>query len=82
MGKLVPKNPVLFGCATLFGGADTVPNNTQPPTPPVISIADVSLVERASRRDIHGTPQRGSNIIDSVGVRLLTDWINALPGCP
>lgn len=40
------------------------------------------LVERANRRDIHGMPPLGSNVIDGAGVQLLTDWINALPGCP
>ena len=40
------------------------------------------LVERANRRDIHGMPPLGSTIIDGAGLQLLTDWINALPGCP
>lgn len=40
------------------------------------------LVERATRRDVHGMPPLGSSLIDSAGVQLLTDWITALPGCP
>jgi len=40
------------------------------------------LVERTTRRDIHGMPPLGSNVVDSAGVQLLTDWIDALTGCP
>jgi uncharacterized repeat protein (TIGR03806 family) len=40
------------------------------------------LVNRANRRDIHGMPPLGSTIVDAAGVQLLTDWINALAGCP
>ena len=40
------------------------------------------LVERTTRRDIHGMPPLGSNLIDSAGVQLLSDWISALTGCP
>ena len=40
------------------------------------------LVNRASRRDIHGMPPLGSNIADIVGVGLLTNQINVLRGCP
>ena len=31
------------------------------------------LVERVNRRDIHGMPPLGSNIVDAAGVQLLTD---------
>ena len=40
------------------------------------------LIERASRRDVHGMPPLGSSLVDTVGVQLLTDWINGLGGCP
>lgn len=39
------------------------------------------VIERASRRDVHGMPPLGSNIIDTAGVALLTDWINSLANC-
>jgi uncharacterized repeat protein (TIGR03806 family) len=40
------------------------------------------LVQRAGRRDSHGMPPLGSTVVDAGGVQLLTDWINALGGCP
>jgi hypothetical protein len=39
------------------------------------------LIERASRRDSHGMPPLGSNIVDSEGVLLLVDWVNSLSEC-
>jgi len=39
------------------------------------------VVERASRRDVHGMPPLGSNLIDNDGIALLTSWINGLPNC-
>jgi len=51
----------------------------------IITPGDASrsiLVARMDRRDIHGMPPLGSNIIDDAGVQLLTDWINSLSGCP
>jgi hypothetical protein len=46
------------------------------------SAATSLIVERASRRDSHGMPPLGSNIVDTAGVQLLTNWINSLGGCP
>ena len=43
--------------------------------------ADSLVVERMTRRDIHGMPPIGSNLVDTDGVTLLTDWIAGLPGC-
>ncbi|MEJ2275272.1 MAG: hypothetical protein P8Y01_11970, partial [Woeseiaceae bacterium] len=40
------------------------------------------LVNRASRRDSHGMPPLGSNLVDLDGVALLSDWIDSLAGCP
>jgi uncharacterized repeat protein (TIGR03806 family) len=39
------------------------------------------VIDRASRRDVHGMPPLGSNIVDTVGITLLTDWINGLANC-
>ena len=39
------------------------------------------LVERANRRDSHGMPPVGSNLVDGDGVTLLTNWINGLASC-
>ena len=39
------------------------------------------LIERVQRRDAHGMPPLGSNVVDAGGVVLLTDWVNALTGC-
>jgi len=39
------------------------------------------IVSRASRRDSHGMPPLGSNLIDNTGVDLLTNWINGLANC-
>lgn len=40
------------------------------------------LVVRASRRDAHGMPPLGSNIVDAAGVQLLSEWITGLNVCP
>ena len=39
------------------------------------------VITRASRRDSHGMPPLGSNLIDNDGINLLTDWVNSLSGC-
>ncbi|MFL6578775.1 MAG: PQQ-dependent sugar dehydrogenase [Povalibacter sp.] len=39
------------------------------------------LVNRMNRRDAHGMPPVGSNIVDAEGVALMTEWINGLTGC-
>lgn len=40
------------------------------------------LVERMSRRDVHGMPAVGSTLVDEVGVLLVSDWIKQLERCP
>jgi len=40
------------------------------------------LVVRPNRRDVHGMPPLGSNLVDSEGVQLLTEWVNSLTACP
>jgi len=40
------------------------------------------LVVRTNRRDVHGMPPLGSNLVDTAGVQLLTEWVNSLAGCP
>jgi len=52
--------------------------------PRIIAPGDASrsvLVERVNRRDVNGMPPIGSTIPDSVGVILLSDWINSLANC-
>ena len=39
------------------------------------------VITRASRRDSHGMPPLGSNLVDNIGISLLTDWVNGLSGC-
>ncbi|MDJ0941076.1 MAG: PQQ-dependent sugar dehydrogenase [Woeseiaceae bacterium] len=39
------------------------------------------VIERASRRDIHGMPPVGSTVLDTAGIGLLTAWINSLGSC-
>jgi hypothetical protein len=39
------------------------------------------VIERTNRRDIHGMPPLGSNLIDTGGVNLLSTWINGLGAC-
>jgi uncharacterized repeat protein (TIGR03806 family) len=39
------------------------------------------VIERMTRRDIHGMPPLGSSLIDTDGVSLLTNWINGLANC-
>ena len=54
--------------------------------PRIIAPGDASLsvlVERVNRRDSMsiGMPPVGSTVVDSAGVTLLTDWVNALTAC-
>lgn len=39
------------------------------------------VLERASRRDVHGMPPTGSTVLDNDGLALLTAWISGLAGC-
>ena len=39
------------------------------------------VVARASRRDSHGMPPLGSNVLDVAGIALLSSWIDSLSGC-
>lgn len=39
------------------------------------------IVERMRRRDAHGMPPLGSNVVDADGVALVSQWIDALTGC-
>jgi uncharacterized repeat protein (TIGR03806 family) len=39
------------------------------------------LVARMNRRDVNGMPPIGSNLIDTSGVTLLSNWINSLSSC-
>ena len=39
------------------------------------------VIERATRRDVHGMPPLGSSIVDTGGIALLTNWINDLSSC-
>ena len=39
------------------------------------------IVERMQRRDIHGMPPLGSNVIDTLGVAQISSWIDGLSGC-
>ena len=39
------------------------------------------IINRAGRRDSHGMPPLGSNLIDTVGISLLATWINGLVNC-
>jgi uncharacterized repeat protein (TIGR03806 family) len=39
------------------------------------------LINRASRRDIHGMPPLGSNLVDTTGIGLLRNWIESLAVC-
>ncbi len=39
------------------------------------------LVERMQRRDIHGMPPIGSNVIDAANVARVAQWIDGLSGC-
>lgn len=52
--------------------------------PRIIAPGDASrsvIVDRISRRDIHGMPPIASNMVDTNGVTLLTEWITAMSGC-
>jgi mono/diheme cytochrome c family protein len=51
----------------------------------IIAPGDASrsvLAARMDRRDVYGMPPLASNLVDTDGVTLITDWINALGGCP
>ncbi len=39
------------------------------------------LVSRMNRRDIHGMPPLGSDLVDAAGVSLISNWIDGLNGC-
>ena len=39
------------------------------------------LIDRAGRRDSHGMPPLGSNLIEVAGIGLLSGWIDGLAGC-
>jgi len=39
------------------------------------------IIARANRRDSHGMPPLGSNLVDTSGINLLTTWINGLSSC-
>ncbi|MEM8547244.1 MAG: PQQ-dependent sugar dehydrogenase [Pseudomonadota bacterium] len=39
------------------------------------------IVARMQRRDVHAMPPIGSNIVDTTGVSVVADWIDALNGC-
>jgi uncharacterized repeat protein (TIGR03806 family) len=39
------------------------------------------IIERAGRRDSHGMPPLGSNLVDTDGVDLLTTWVSELGNC-
>jgi len=39
------------------------------------------VVERMRRRDAHGMPPLGSNVVDTDGVALVSQWIDSLSGC-
>ena len=39
------------------------------------------VIERTSRRDSNGMPPLSSNLVDTVGITLLTNWVNGLANC-
>ena len=43
--------------------------------------ANSLLVERMQRRDIHGMPPIGSNVIDTANVARVAAWVDGLTGC-
>jgi uncharacterized repeat protein (TIGR03806 family) len=45
------------------------------------SAANSMVIIRTSRRDVHGMPPLGSNVVDAAGVALLSDWIDNLSSC-
>jgi uncharacterized repeat protein (TIGR03806 family) len=47
------------------------------PGDPVRSV----LIDRMGRRDSHGMPPLGSNVIDASGISLLNNWISGLVNC-
>jgi len=45
------------------------------------SAANSILIQRMNRRDVQGMPPVGSNLVDTAGVALITQWVNSLSGC-
>ena len=45
------------------------------------SAANSLIVNRMNRRDCNAMPPLGSNLVDTAGVALMTQWINGLTGC-
>jgi uncharacterized repeat protein (TIGR03806 family) len=43
--------------------------------------AESVLIERMSRRDANGMPPLASNLVDTAGVGLLTEWVDSLSSC-
>lgn len=39
------------------------------------------IVERMQRRDVHGMPPLGSNVVDTLNVAQIAAWIDGLSGC-
>jgi uncharacterized repeat protein (TIGR03806 family) len=39
------------------------------------------IVERMQRRDVHGMPPLGSNVVDTLNLARITSWIDNLSGC-
>jgi uncharacterized repeat protein (TIGR03806 family) len=66
-------------CDTVPQGSDLGISNAR-----LIAPGDAArslIVSRAGRRDSHGMPPLGSNLVDNTGVVLLTSWINGLANC-
>ena len=40
-----------------------------------------TIVDRMQRRDVHGMPPVGSNLVDNAGVTLVSNWIDQLQSC-
>jgi mono/diheme cytochrome c family protein len=45
------------------------------------SAANSLIVNRMNRRDQNAMPPLASNLVDTAGVALLTQWIDSLTGC-
>jgi hypothetical protein len=44
--------------------------------------ATLSIIPaRMNRRDTNAMPPLGSNIVDTAGISVITQWINSLGGC-
>lgn len=39
------------------------------------------IIERMQRRDVHGMPPLGSNVVDTANVALIAAWIDGLSAC-